>query len=233
MRFVAVATMKARLLGRVARAIMAGMILMGMAGLPAGACYTGLAFIPTADMVENGMYCMELQYDDTFARGNEHTRILNAELGLTARLEAGVDYDFSNGAETRALLNAKYLAVGEGDRNPAIAVGICNVGRRLKSSPYAVATKDFRVVRGHLGVAGIDGSSQWFAGVDKAVTSRLTLMADYTSGDDNNSSLGFSYQSNDQFGITSGVAFPNDGGDMQFTIHFVLGGTYRHIGKRG
>jgi hypothetical protein len=211
---------------------MAGMILMGIAGLPAGACYTGLAFIPTADMVKNGMYSIELQYDDTFARGNEKTRILNAELGLTARLEAGLDYDTSKGAETRALLNAKYLVLSEGDRNPAIAVGICDVGKYLKSSPYAVATKDLGVVRGHLGVAGIDGKSQWFAGVDKAVTSRLTLMADYTSGDDNNSSVGFSYQSNDRFGITSGVAFPNDGGDMQFTIHFVLGGAYGHKGER-
>jgi hypothetical protein len=224
--------MKARLPGRVARAIMAGMILMGIAHLPAGACYTGLAFIPTADMVGNGMYSIELQCDDTFALGNEKTWILNAELGLTPSIEAGLDYDVSKGAETRVLLNAKYLVLSEGDRNPAIAVGICDMGRHLKSSPYAVATKDLGEVRGHLGVAGIDGSGQWFAGVDKAVSSRLILMADYTSGDDNNSSVGFSYQSSDRFGITSGVAFPNGGGDMQFTIHFVLGGTHRHNGER-
>ncbi len=231
MRFVAVTGVKARLLGLAARAIMAAMVQMGMAGLPASACYTGLAFIPTADMVGNGMYSIEIQCDGTFARGNEKTWILNAELGLTPSLEAGLDYDVSKGAETHVLLNAKRLVLSEGDRNPAIAVGICDMGKHLKSCPYAVAAKDLGAVRGHLGVAGIDGSSQWFAGVDKAVTSRLILMADYTSGDGNNSSVGFSYQANDRFGITSGVAFPNDGGDMRFTMHFVLGGAYGHKGE--
>lgn len=207
-------------------------VLVGLMSVSAQACYTGLALIPTADVAQPGEYSIELQFDGTFARGNEETRILNTEFGLTPRLEAGIDYDFSRDAENRTLLNAKYVVLTPGEHRPALAVGICNMGQNLKSSPYAVGTRACGSARGHLGVVSIDGSGRWFAGVDKAVNMKLTLTADYTSGNENNSSIGLSYQFNDRSGITSGVVFPNECGDTQLTIHLVCSGSCRHTRVR-
>jgi hypothetical protein len=220
-----------RRLAHLGTAVIAAAALAG--GMPAGACYSGLVLIPTADVVESGNFSLEAQFDGAFAHGHGDARILNTELGLTPRFEAGVDRDFTKDADTREFLNAKYVSLAPGKRHPAVAVGICNVGHNMKSNPYAVATTDFHAARGHFGVVSTDGNGRWFVGADSPVNKKLTLMADYTSGDENSSSIGFSYQISDRFGITSGVVFPNAGGDTEFTVHFVFCGPCRHTGKRG
>jgi hypothetical protein len=204
-------------------------ILLAVAALPAWACYSGLVNIPTADVVEPGQYGIELQFDDSFARGSEDTRIVNTELGLTPRFEAGVDFDVSREAESRVMLNAKYILWPAGEGRPALALGICNVGRRATNTPYLVATREFRSVRGHLGAARIDHRDCWIIGADRAVTDKLTLMADYTSGSDNSATIGGSYQFTDSFGIMAGVILPNcHDEDTEFTVHLVFNGPYRY-----
>ncbi|MHB0912926.1 MAG: hypothetical protein ACYC2Y_05720 [Armatimonadota bacterium] len=209
----------------VTRAKISVSFLLGLSAVPACACPSGLAVIPTAEVVDIGSYSLESQFDGTFARGNEETRILNTEFGLSARFEAGVDYDLSEGAETRTLLNAKYILLNK--EKSALAVGVCGIGEGVKCATYAVATQDFGGVRGHLGAIRIEGENRWFAGADKVVSERLTLMADYTDGDENASSVGFNYQISESRSIALGAIFPNEGGDAEFTAHFVLGGSYR------
>ena len=203
-----------------------------VAGPSALACYTGLTLIPTAETVGADQYAIELQCDGTFAQGNAETRILNTELGLSPRFEAGVDFDLSHEAETRTLLNAKYLLSLGGRKHPALAIGVCNVGHDISATPYLVATQEFRGVRGHLGAARIDHRDRWFVGIDPAVNDNLTLTADYTSGSDNFATVGASYQFSDRFGIMAGVILPNSRDeDTGFTVHFVFSGPYRRAEK--
>ena len=197
-------------------------------GVPALGCYTGLTIIPTAETIEPGKYGIEMQFDGAFAQGNAHTHIFNTEFGLVPRLEVGVDFDLSQGTDSRVLLNAKYLLLAAGKNTPALALGICSVAHGLKSSPYFVATYDFGALRGHLGSTIMDGNNRWFIGADRALTDKLTLMADYTSGEENFSSFGFSYQFNDHFGVMAGALFPNAGNEETgFTIHFVFNQQFR------
>jgi hypothetical protein len=206
--------------------------LLVLAAPPAQACYSGLVNIPTADLVEPGQYGLELQLDGALRGGGADTRILNTELGLGPRCEAGLDFDLSEEADTWALLNAKYLLAAGGPKRPAVALGVCGVGRSVTNMPYLVATQEFPDVRGHLGWARIDDQNRWFVGVDRALNDKLTLMADYTSGSDNVATVGAGYQFTDTFGVMAGVVFPNASEeDTGFTIHFVLNGPYRHAAK--
>lgn len=186
---------------------MAAVVATAVLGLaaPCPACYSGLIIIPTADMVEPGKYAIEPQLDGSLAESSIDTRILNSQFGLSPRLEAGVDFDLSDDADPRVLGNLKYLAAPGSKRAAAIALGVCNMGSHIRSNPYVVATHELGSLRGHFGVMRIEGNNRWFAGMDRAVTDRLTLMADYTSGDENFSSVGFDYQFKDEFGVRKSV----------------------------
>ena len=208
-------------------ATLAVAVLVLATSIPCLACYSGLAATPTADMVPAGQYCLEPQFDGTCDGGSVGTRILNTQFGITPRFEAGVDLDLSDDADPRVLGNFKYLAVNGGTRSPAVALGVCNMGSNMRSSPYVVSLHDFGALRGHVGLMRIEGNNRWFIGADRSLTDRLMLMADYTSGDENCSSVGFNYQFNERFGILGGVLFPNtDGEETGFTLHFVFTGSY-------
>ena len=190
---------------------------------PCLACYSGLIIIPTADMVEPGKYAIEPQFDGALAGPSVDTRIVNSQFGLSPRLEAGVDFDLSDDAEPRVLGNFKYLVAPGSKRAPAIALGVWNAGSRIRSSLYVAATRDYGSLRGHFGVMHIEGNNCWFVGADRALTDRITLMADYTSGKENFSSVGFNYQFKDDFGAMAGVLFPNAGDeDAGFSLHLVF-----------
>jgi len=200
--------------------------LLAFAAAPCPACYSGLVVIPTADMVEPGKYAIEPQFDGSLAESSVDTRILNSQFGLSPCLEAGVDFDLSDDADPRVLGNFKYLAAAGSKRAPAIALGLCNAGSNIRSNPYVVATHELGSLRGQLGVTRIEGNSRWFAGLDRALTDRLTLMADYTSGEENLASVGFNYQFKDEFGVMAGVLFPNSGNeDAGFSLHLVFMGS--------
>jgi len=200
-------------------------ITLGAGG--AHACYSGLVNIPTAEVLEPGQLDIAPQFDGSFAAGSTDTRILNTELGITSRFEAGVDFDLSPDAEASPFLNAKYLLLPGGEGATALALGICSVGRGLNNTPYLVATQEFRSVRGHLGVARIDDHHRWFVGADHALTDQLTLMADCTNGAENYATVGGCYQFTDGFGITAGAILPNARGeDDRFTVYFVFSGSY-------
>lgn len=201
-------------------------ILVLAANVPSFACYSGLMLIPTTDTVGAKQYGIEFQVDGSIPRPKTDTYILNTEVGIKDRIEAGVDFDLSKDADPRLLFNGKYVFAKRADGAQAMAVGVCAVGAQVKASPYLVGTRDFGFARGHAGVIGVEGQTCWFVGADHAMTEQLTLMADYTSGDENYSSLGASYQVSDHFGILAGAQFPNAGGDTLFTVHLCLTGLF-------
>ncbi len=192
---------------------------------PAFACYSGLALIPTADIVGAKQYGIEMQVDGSISKPKADTYILNTEYGVTNRLELGIDYDFSKGASSRLLFNGKYVFLNNEDEKLAIAAGICNVGKHTESNPYMAATKDFNYLRGHAGVIKTGGKLCGFIGADKDLTDKINLMADYTNGNDNNSSLGCNYQFTDNTALLSGIQFPNNSGEVTFTLHLCFSGS--------
>ncbi len=158
--------------------------------------------------------------------------MLNTQFGIAPGLDAGLDFDLSDDAATTFLGNVKYLAVPGSERSPAVALGVCNMGGSLRSSPYVVATHDFEALRGHFGLLRIEGEDRWFIGADRAVTDRLTLMADYTNGGENFASVGIECQFDDNFGILGGVLFPNARGEgTGFTLPLVFTGSYTDFEK--
>lgn len=200
--------------------------------VPGMACYSGLVAVPTAEAVPIGEYGLEPQFDGVLAEGTVRTRLLNTQFGIAPGLDAGLDFDVSDNAAATILGNFKYLATSGSERSPAVALGVCNMGGNVRSSPYVVATHDFEALRGHFGLMRIEREDRWFIGADRAVTDRLTLMADYTNGGDNFASVGINYQFDDNFGILGGVLFPNARGeDTGFTVHLVFTGSYTDFEK--
>jgi hypothetical protein len=211
--------------------IIIGAIAIAVSAIRADACYTGLTIIPTAEVLDHGEYGIEQQFDGTFPLGGSGTQTLDTEFGILPRWEAGIDFDLTDECESGLLLNAKCLICPCGKHRPALAIGLCNAGAGVASSPYLVATKDFGGPRAHLGVVRTDGRNRWFVGADFAVNDRLTLMADYVSGSENSSSAGISYQFDDRFGILAGMMLPNGRGqDTGFTLHLVLNGPFSTTG---
>jgi hypothetical protein len=194
--------------------------------MPAFACYSGLTIVPTADVTGANTYGLELQFDGDVPTPAPDTRILNTELGFGDRFEAGVDFDLSEDADPRTLVNAKYQLSRNTEGTKLLALGVCSVGSGLRASPYAVGTRDYGTFRGHLGLIRTDEADRAFVGVDKALDDRITAMLDYTAGDESYSSVGISYQHDDRFGVLAGLQFPNAGGETLFTVHLVLSGPY-------
>ncbi len=193
------------------------------------ACYSGLCLIPTTDTVARKYFSFEFQVDGTVRRLTADTYILNTQFGLTDWLEAGLDFDLSDDAEHRAYFNVKWVALRGRNGNWAVAAGVQSIDSRfLKQGPYLVATREFGPVRGHLGVMRIDGANRMIAGVDGAVTERLTLMADYTAGRDNFSSAGVDWRISDRLEVLAGVLFPNSGAEgTRYTVHLIVCGRMR------
>jgi hypothetical protein len=201
--------------------------LLLFSALPSLACYSGLVIIPTAETVGADTLSLDLQVDGSFARQTGDTKIINTEFGLGSRWEAGVDYDASDGADSRWFGNAKYLALEDRATAPALALGITNVGRHITAVPYAVASHDFSVVQGHLGWGRFESKDRWFAGVDKDLNEKLSIMADYTSGDDNASSIGLNYDLGHCWSVCLGAMYPNGGGETGFSCHLAWEIPYR------
>lgn len=189
------------------------------------ATYGALVLIPTADVVGDGNYSIEFQLDGSLPDKTSETRFFNSQFGFGDRLEAGVDFDFSKGAESKVLLNAKYVFGVVGDQDLLLAAGVHSIEPNSKSVAYLVASKNLGDLRLHLGGHRRNGGNHWLAGFDWAVGERWTVMADYTSGSEDYSSAGFNYQFDERFGIMAGTLFPNASGDTLYTVHFVYGGS--------
>lgn len=198
-----------------------------LSAAPSFAAYTGLLIIPTAEVVGANQCCIEFEYDRPFASAAPTTRLLNTEFGFGDRLEAGVDTDFGTEPDegARLLLNAKYL-LPLTDRL-SVAAGVFNTHPQHNPQSYVVFSQDATLLRLHGGVLHDDESTRWFTGADKGLRDRLTVMADYTSGDENFATAGFEYFVNDRLSVMGGLLFPNDHSKTWFSIHLIYSGPYR------
>jgi hypothetical protein len=160
-------------------------MLVPLTGIPASveAYPTSNNYIPTADILEPGLARIELE-NDAFPRLFSKRRSQNyllTQWGLSRRLEIGVDtYDFSN--DGAYAFNAKFLALPETKRHPALALGIADVGNGLRPSTYAIATKSLATSRYHFGAWHNGGATVGMVGTDYKVNADLYLLADWTSG---------------------------------------------------
>jgi hypothetical protein len=187
------------------------------------ACYSGLLVIPTADLVPAGQYSLETQYDfSTPISPDTSTLFLNTQFGITKGLELGVDFDLSKNADGRVIGNGKYVFDLSGT---PLALGFSSINSRFKSLPYAATALELPFGRLHLGLLGSEGKTRWFTGFDRALGSKWTAMADYSSGDENFSSAALNYAVSDQFGILAGAEFPNDGSSVIYSVHLVVCGS--------
>ncbi|MCL5104565.1 MAG: hypothetical protein M1133_10715 [Armatimonadetes bacterium] len=197
------------------------------------ACYSGLLLIPTTDVVGRGEYSMEYQNDFStpITRDNRAT-LFNTEYGISRGLELGFDVDASPTADTDAIGNIKYaFELGGGTKLP-VAIGSYNMSQNLKSATYGVVGQTFGFGRLSLGALRTDTATRWFAGVDRPISDRWTLMADYTSGRENYWSVGANYVVSDRYSVLAGVEYPNvPGEDIIYSLHFVICGSLSHSAR--
>lgn len=204
-----------------------------LALLPASACFSGLIAIPTTDLVAPRDVAVYLQFDGGLPGHRVDTYIANSQFGLTDRLEAGVDYDFSSAASPRTFFNAKYLLpLGGGKGLPLVAAGVTNVAQGTQASPYLTASRDCGLARVHAGAIMLDGTPQAFVGMDRAC-GRWTVMADHITGPGNATTAGVFAQVTEHIGVLAGAEFPNGGGETRFTAQLYLCGSYcRHPAEK-
>jgi hypothetical protein len=202
-------------------------VVLLVAAASAHAAHTGLVIIPTAETVGAGQYSAELEVGGALSDFATDTRILNTQFGFNDRFEAGLDFDFSRGSDTDVLVNAKYLFSVDNRREIYLAAGTCNTHPNAKCSPYIVCTKCLKPCRLHLGGIRTEGNNRWFTGIDRGLNDRLTVMADFTSGDENYSSAGFEQALSGRFSVLAGALFPNAGGATEYTLQLVYAAAYR------
>lgn len=201
--------------------------LLLCAGSSAFACYSGLGLIPTADTVGAGQYCLDLQADGSFKSYSTDTKVVNFQMGYGERFEVGMDVTNADNEKSEKELNAKYVFALNKKRSAAYAFGVCCLARHSKPSTYFAASRDLGSFRFHYGGIHYEEGSSWFVGVDREIAKNWTLMADYTSGGENYSSVGLNYQLKDNVGLFASAMLPNNSGDSLFSMHVVLNGPYK------
>jgi hypothetical protein len=205
-------------------------VLLGaalMARLPAWACYSGLVIIPTTDVAGAYTWTIDVQWQGLSHALKTDQLILNTEIGIGDRFEAGIDVDASsNEVDRRALFNAKCVLLKNDRLRFAVAGGVQNVTSTFTPHPYLVASKEWRALRVHFGVqreAEGKGNHAFF-GVDRCFGEHWQVMADHTAGPENYSSAGIGWSAG-PWQIVLGGQWPNEGGKPIVVLHVVLKGT--------
>jgi hypothetical protein len=194
------------------------------------ACYSGLIIIPTADVTGPYTWALDLQWQGSSRFFKTDQLVLNTELGLGERFEVGIDIDAtSSPVERRVLLNAKYVFFNSDKHRFAVAVGVQNMTQQFTPFPFVVATKDWGVLRTHLGIQHErdDNRNNWFVGVDRTFQQKCQVMADYTAGELNFASAGLGWIG-DRWQVFLGAQWPNAGGAPLVVLHVNVMGSFRH-----
>lgn len=200
------------------RLFVLAMILV-LSAVPALAAPTGLTQIPTPDLIPFGQFVVELQNGNTSTH-DEPTVIkmpapmFQSQVGLSSRMEAGVDLIPTQGLESyKPVANVKWDALLEDYDNPALALGAQNVGLGgLKPQYYVVMTRTlnyqevqytkFRAhrrnirLRGrrvHAGLLRVGKDNYAMLGSDIELGDNVVLYADWIAGGANAGSLGGTY----------------------------------------
>lgn len=200
-------------------------ILTGCISVSVSAGPTGLIIIPTADILETGVYEIEYELDghSPFPVGADIS-LLNTQFGIAKRLEAGVDFRLWGDMEADVLFNAKY---GFPVHTVSGAVGIYDVGSQSISLPYVVFSKYFGTAEFSAGAQLYNDDIQPLLGMSYEI-GRLILQADYISGRENFSSLGFEYALSDLFTLQWSWQVSHKGDiDDAYTLHLIFSSWFR------
>ena len=171
---------------------------------------------------------MEIQ-EDSNAQTTFDTaaKFFNTEFGLTKNLEAGVDLDITDEAHSRAIGNAKYRFELGSNTRVAVAFGVQGIDGRRKTMPFVTASLPLGHNRIHIGALRSEENTRLFGGIDLPLNKKLTLLADYVSGNEFFASAGVSYAFTEQFSLLTYAQFPNDGSDTVYSVHLVVCGNAR------
>lgn len=195
------------------------------------ACYSGLILIPTTDVTGDFIWAVDLQWQGYSSLFKTDGFVFNTEIGVGERFEIGLDFDLGQEASDRALVNAKYVFFKAKDGRLSAAFGVQSTTVDFRSSPYLVATRDWGVLRTHLGLQRTPGADRTdaLAGVDRTFHGRWLLMADYTRGAGNFTSAGVGYLG-ERWQFVGGVQWPNGGGRPLIVVHVVFFGPLGRMG---
>jgi len=205
------------------RGLAAAVVFILAACCPAFCCYSGFLVVPSTDLVSQGQYSVEVQNDLLLpVRSQTSSTFFNTQFGVTKDVEAGLDFDMSDTSDSRMIGNFKYrYSAG----SVPVAAGISSLNGSFKSIPYICMGPSFSFGRITFGAIRNQSRDRWYAGFDRAISSKLTLMADYTSGKDNLSSVAVNLALSESFSILAGAEFPNDGStNTIYSVHLVMCG---------
>lgn len=149
---------------------------------------TGLNVMTTADVLGHNEVALEYQNDGVRLFGDDCNHWALLQVGLFDRLELGVDRCFDG--EEGTFGNAKVLLQEEGERRPAVAVGVQNLAEGESAQPYVAVAKDAAGARLHLGVIRLDDETEIMAGVEWGLAERATLILDHVTGTGSVSGVG-------------------------------------------
>ena len=217
---------------------MGGVRIVWLAGLVLGAACgataapSGLALMPTADLVPDRAFVAELQLDGSVEHFDTDTRFINLQAGFAGRAEAGVDYDASAHTEEPWIFNAKLLLAGGGEGCGGLAAGFRNLGAESQPEEYAVATCACGSLRGHVGCTWseerrLDG----LVGFDWEWCDGWWLYGEWMSGPENAGAAGVNFPLPGPFDLMTGVVIPNTsaGNDVNYTLHLVCGAAWSDL----
>jgi len=197
------------------------------------ACYSGLVLIPTTDTTGAYIWAVDAQWQGYSSVLKTDQLVFNTEFGIGDRFEVGIDVDATSDASNRrVLLNAKYVFLRSDRFTFSMAAGTQHGSPGFKPSPYVVATKDWGVLRTHMGVQRnfTENITQWFFGVDRTFDERWQIMADYVTGTGSFASAGVGW-TRGRWQVVLGAQWPNDGGPGIAVIHVILTGSYSKGGR--
>jgi len=196
------------------------------------ACASGLIGIPTTDTVGAAGWCLDFQVDGRLKGLTTEAGLVNFEMGIGDRIELGVDWDTSDGVASRDRLpfNVKWVCFKSERRGEAVAVGLWNVPRNLKTYPYVVGSKALGALRVHGGATRSEGDAgariRAMVGADYTFTDHAQVCADYTAGSENAATAGFVWTFGPRLWILVGLQHPNGGGPTEYTVQFALCGSF-------
>lgn len=173
-------------------------VTLALAWLAAGASAawaypTDLNVVPTAETLKAGSVSVQWEMDSPGLPGDRRsTPLLLTQVGITDRLEAGIDF-YDVGDSSRGYANAKFALLREKDGMPALAVGAWNLAEGVTAQPYLVATSTFGITGVHLGTLRAGGQWEGMAGIGLALGGGWRVQADGLTGNGGYATLGASY----------------------------------------
>lgn len=140
---------------------------------------SGLNTIPTADILTAGVLSIETETAGACGLWSGRTdRLHLLQIGLGKGMEAGLDRSDPGGQWSA---NVKW-GLAQTARRPALAFGVQALGKSLSPEPYVCASRTAGRTRLHFGAIRSGSSIRCLAGVDLALTDRVTIQCDHISG---------------------------------------------------